>query len=60
MMASLEVKVYKRRWWILFLFAGMGFMQVKYHTYDRLFLDGDNLFEDIEKFNNFLSFVTGK
>lgn len=27
MVASLEVKVYKRRWWILFLFAGMGFMQ---------------------------------
>ncbi|XP_068222406.1 solute carrier family 49 member 4 homolog [Palaemon carinicauda] len=27
MLASLEVKVYKRRWWILFLFAGLGFMQ---------------------------------
>lgn len=29
MVASVEVKVYKRRWWILFLFAGMGFMQVR-------------------------------
>lgn len=27
MLSSVEVKVYKRRWWILFLFAGMGFMQ---------------------------------
>ncbi|XP_042211987.1 solute carrier family 49 member 4 homolog [Homarus americanus] len=27
MMSSVEVRVYKRRWWILFLFAGMGFMQ---------------------------------
>ncbi|KAK3894940.1 hypothetical protein Pcinc_001318 [Petrolisthes cinctipes] len=27
MTSSVEVKVYKRRWWILFLFAGTGFMQ---------------------------------
>ncbi|KAK8728928.1 hypothetical protein OTU49_008875, partial [Cherax quadricarinatus] len=27
MMSSVEVKVYKQRWWILFLFAGIGFMQ---------------------------------
>ncbi|XP_047476049.1 uncharacterized protein LOC125029907 [Penaeus chinensis] len=25
--SRIDVKVYKRRWWILFLFAGMGFMQ---------------------------------
>ncbi|XP_069185946.1 solute carrier family 49 member 4 homolog [Procambarus clarkii] len=27
LISSVEVKVYKRRWWILFLFAGIGFMQ---------------------------------
>lgn len=27
MTSSIQVKVYKRRWWILFLFAGLGFMQ---------------------------------
>nr|XP_027237352.1 disrupted in renal carcinoma protein 2 homolog isoform X1 [Penaeus vannamei] len=25
--SRIDVKVYKRRWWILFLFAGLGFMQ---------------------------------
>ena len=26
-----EVKVSKKRWWILFVFSGLGFMQVKYY-----------------------------